>query len=392
MLMDFTRLTGTLISRIVCVMGIAAGLSLCGAASAAPAKDQLETAPVPFLDGVSDSNRGTAFVSSPKGGIQAICLEDGKVLWTNDEGQAEPWLVAGDRLIVRGERIVVLDLKNEGKRVRQCDTPAFPKVEVPDRCTVSFNLWHPRVSGNTLEARWYAVAQIDRSKGRPFAFQAWTAFNKAAPAGTLKVDLESGKVEVQANAKPTDVTAGLVPPDAKPDRVPADLPEKLVPVWEEYVKDQNGRIALLDGRLVGVAMKLEKMGAEYSKQILLNTWDTKTGTAGESVELVKDKALAIANAALTADRRHAGVTFSTSAVTLYSLSTGKPVARDVKGVASPEHAFVDGKRLYHVAQTAKSGEQVLRAIDLENGKATWERTIKPRNTVPLPPGANAGNG
>jgi len=59
------------------------------------------TEPIPFPDGVLDPDLHTAYVSSPKGGIQAIRLEDGKVLWTNDDVTAQPWLAAGGRLIAR---------------------------------------------------------------------------------------------------------------------------------------------------------------------------------------------------------------------------------------------------------------------------------------------------
>src|SRR5262249_39066428 len=134
------------------------------------------------------------------------------------------------------------------------------------------NLWGPHVSGDTLEARWYAVAAIDRSKGRPFAFEAWTAFNKAAPIGTVKFNLDTGKAEVQADPKPADLTVGLAPEGARAGhQMPAGLPEKLVAVWQQYYKDQNGRITVLDGCLVGVEMILEKAGAEYNKKVVLNS-------------------------------------------------------------------------------------------------------------------------
>ena len=168
----------------MCVMGFAvSGLwcSASGGASGGRLRDAGAAEPILFPDGVIDPEFRTAFVSSPKGGIQAIRLEDGKVLWVNDACAAQPWLVAGRRLIARGERVFVLDLKDQGKLLRQCDALDFPKVNIPDRCTVSFPLWDPHVVGDSLEARWYAVALIDRSKGRPFPFQAWTAFNKSLP-------------------------------------------------------------------------------------------------------------------------------------------------------------------------------------------------------------------
>jgi hypothetical protein len=360
--------------------------------SAAPAdssRDAKPAEPIAFPDGVIDAELRTAFVSSPKGGIQAIRLKDGEVLWTNDDCAAQPWLAAGDRLIARGERLFVLDLKKEGKLLRKCDALDYPKVDIPDRCTVSFPLWDPRVSGDTLEAKWYAVAAIDRSKGRPFAIQAWTAFNKAAPVGTVKINLETGKGELKTDAKPVDITDGLVPKEAKAEqRAPAGLPEKLAAVWRQHYKDQDGRITLLGDRLVGVSMILEPVGAEFQKKVVLNAWDVKTGKAADPVELVKDKAINIANIVLTSDRRHVGVVFGTSAVAIYSLADGKPVAKEVKGVFSPEQAFVDGKRLYYSELARGRGAETpnaLKALDLETGKVVWERALKPRSTVPLPP-------
>jgi hypothetical protein len=302
---------------------------------------------------------------------------------------AQPWLVAGSRLIVRGERLFVLDIKNDGKLLRKCDALEFPKVEIPERCTMSFPLWEPRVARDTLEVRWYAVAAIDRSKGRPFNFQGWTGFNKAVPVGTGKLNLETGKAMLQTDPKPMDITTRLIPDPAKPEmQMPAGLSVKLTTVWQQYHKEQNGRITLLGDRLVGVSMTLEKMGQEFQKKVTLNAWDAKTGTAAEPVELVEDKALAIANILLTEDRHHVGVVFSTSALTIYSLTDGKLVVKDVKGVASPEDAFVDGKRLYYSEQTRGGGMQspnTLKALDLQSGKVVWERPLKPRSTIPLPP-------
>jgi hypothetical protein len=345
--------------------------------------------PIPFPDGVTDPERRTAYVSSPAGGIQAIRLEDGKVLWTNDACKAQPWLVAGRRLLARGERLFILDRENGGKQLRQCDAPAYPKVKVPERCTVAFHLWNPRVAGDTLEARWYGVASIDRSKGRPFPFQAWIAFNKAAPVGTVKINLATGRAMLQTDPKPADVTGGLIPEEARPgSRVPPGLPAKLVAVWQQHHKDQNGRITLLGDRLVGVSMTLEKVGPEFLKKVTLNTWNAKTGAATAPVELVKDKALNIADILLTGDRRHAGVVFGTSALAIYSLTDGKPVGKGVKGVQSPQNAFVDGKRLYYVQRTGTGVGQAataLKAVDLDNLKVVWERALKPQRTFPLPP-------
>jgi hypothetical protein len=395
-----TRRRTQIVLLVLSVARVGAAVTLAGVAATsatqalgAPASnDPREAKPaeaIPFPDGVIDPDLRTAFVSSPKGGIQAIRLEDGKVLWTNDDCAAEPWLVAGNRLIARGERLFVLDLKNQGKLLRQCDALAYPKVDTPDRCTVAFHLWDPRVVGDTLEVKWYAIATIDRSKGRPFPFEAWTAFNKAVPVGAAKIDLDTGRGTLKTDEQPANATEGLIPVEAKPEqRVPPGLPEKLSTVWKQYHKDQNGRITILGERLVGVSMTLEPVGQEFAKKVVLNAWDLKTGAAADPVELVKDKAINIANIVLTEDRRHAGVVFGTSALAIYSLTDGKAVAKEVKGVSSPEKAFVDGKRLYYSELAGGRAEltpNALKALDLDSGKVVWERALKPRRTIPLPP-------
>ena len=353
--------------------------------------DAKAVAPIFFPDGTVSADRTTAFVSSPKGGIQAIRLEDGKVLWTNDECKAAPWLAAPDRLIARGDHVFVLDLKNGGALLKKCDAPAYPKVNVPDRCTVSHELvWGARVTGDVLETTWYIVANIDRSKGRPFNFQGLNAFNKAAPVGTVKFHLDSGKAELQTDPKPADISQSRMPESAKPEsQVPAGLPDKLVDTWKQYYKDQNGRIKRLGDKFVGVSMTLIPVGNEYLKKVDLNSWDAKSAQAAQPIELVKDKALNVANIVITEDGRHVAVQFSTSAVTIFSLTDGKAIAKEVKGLPSPEKAFVDGKRAYFtVVEGGLKAETPcsLKALDLESGKVVWENPVKPRNTRPLPPG------
>jgi hypothetical protein len=163
------------------------------------------------------------------------------------------------------------------------------------------------------------------------------------------------------------------------------LPAKLVAVWRQYHQDQGGRITVVDGRLVGVSLMVEPAGPAYLKKVVLNAWDLKTAAAAEPVELVKDKAPAIANVVLTEDRRHVGVVFSTSALTIYALADGKAVAREVKGVSSPQNAFVGGMRLYSAGPTGKGGGRALRAIDLKSGQPVWERPLQPTSIIPLPP-------
>jgi hypothetical protein len=135
-------------------------------------------------------------------------------------------------------------------------------------------------------------------------------------------------------------------------------------------------------------MTLEMAGKEYFKRVTLNAWDLKTGTALPPVELIRDKAISIANVVLTEDRRHVGVGFGNFALSVYALADGKLVGSELKGVQSPEHAFVAGKRLYYAQLTGAGAAQtpnVLKALDLESRTVAWQRDLKPRSTLPLPP-------
>jgi len=385
-------LTGMFVATLLaCGIQVGDGTKLAGGARAVLAdipREARPAQPIPFPGGVVDAELQTAFVNTPSGGIQAIRLKDGQVLWTNDACAAQPWLAAGHQLIARGERLFVLDLRNEGKLLRQCESLAYPRVKTPERCTVAFHLWDPRAAGNTLDAKWYAVASIDRNKGRPFPFQAWTVFNKAVPVGTVKINLDTGRSVLQTDPKPADVTGAQIPEAAKPEnRLPPGLPAKLAAVWQQYHKNQNGRITVLGDRLVGVSMTVEPMAREFLKKVAVNAWDIKTGAAAAPVELVKDRALNIANIVLTQDRRHAAVQFSNSALTIYSIADGMSVAKEIKGVNTPENAFVDGKRLYFSQLKGGGGQtaNALKALDLESRKVVWERGLKAPNAIPLPP-------
>ncbi len=381
---------------ILGLFGIGAGVFLFGFpgresrnAVAAPLPEQPRPAPqvaaVPFPDGFLDPAARTVFVGNSQGGVQAVRLDDGKVLWTNDTIQAEPWLLSGNRLIARGERIFVLDIRQDGKLLRECDAPAYPKLAAPDRCTVSFQLSSPQIDGDTLRVGWYSQAAIDRRQGRPFNFEGLNAFNQKAPAGTLTIDLSTGKVTLSTDANPGNAKT-------EPAKKENELPAKLAEIRGRYQSTENGRVGIIGNRLVGVSLAVESVPANPMKKITLHSWDIKTGEEAPAIELLKDKATNIADARFTLDGRHVGVMFGQSQA-IYSLTTGKRVGIQVPGftLMQMDRTFVDGNRAYFTqtngTRLGQAAPTVLRAFDLEAGKVAWEQPIKPRNTMPLPPGA-----
>jgi hypothetical protein len=380
------------------LVGIGTGVFLFGLpgrdsrqAVAAPLPDQArpdtQAAPLPFPEGLLDPDRRTVFIGTAQGGLQSIRLEDGKVLWANDTIQADPWVQAGNRLIARGERIVVLDIRQDGKLLRQCDAIPYPKLTPPEKCTLSFELSSPRVEGDTLHAGWHSVAAIDRRQGRPFNFEGWTAFNQKAPAGSVKIDLTTGKVDISNDAKAGNPTGG----STDPARQAPALPAKLAEIRDQYQAKEAGRIAIIGNRLVGVSLTVVAVAppTTFFKIVTLHSWDIKTGEEAAPVELVRDKATNIADARFTQDRHHVGVVFATARA-FYSLTTGKRVGIESPGFTiQMDRVFVDGNRAYFT-QTKGSGPAratptVLCGFDLNTGKSAWEQPIKPRNTMPLPP-------
>src|SRR5438128_1992910 len=65
--------------------------------SAAPRPSSAPSHGSPFPGGLLDSSGRTAFLSSAGGGIQAVDLMTGDVLWHSNEAEV-PLLVAGNRL------------------------------------------------------------------------------------------------------------------------------------------------------------------------------------------------------------------------------------------------------------------------------------------------------
>src|SRR5438270_912813 len=104
-----------------------AGLALLGTAPAAA--DDFVKIP----GGVADAAGKVGYVQSPKGGVDALDLATGKVLWSSAEF-ARPVALVKDQLVVQvpekgkanAVRLVVLDAGKQGERGRASDVIQFP--------------------------------------------------------------------------------------------------------------------------------------------------------------------------------------------------------------------------------------------------------------------------
>lgn len=148
--------------------------------------------------GVADHNGKVGFVPNTSGGIDALDLASGKLLW-DTKAAPQPLLATADRLLaqklVPGKanqvRIVVLDTTQKGKQLLESQPVAFPDW-------VSVGVAHGRSFGSTArltddallltwQARaWYAggarpTPEIERRA-------------RKAASGVVQVDLKTGKV------------------------------------------------------------------------------------------------------------------------------------------------------------------------------------------------------
>jgi hypothetical protein len=123
-------------------MVVVAALALPAALRAAGI-DDTSIRVLPVIPACAVNPDGTAFyVSNDKGNVEAIDLGTGKLLW-DTEAAYRPLAVAGTRLIAQARvkdkpnsiRLVLLDLKAEGKLIKQSDVLDLPDSTDDDQYT-----------------------------------------------------------------------------------------------------------------------------------------------------------------------------------------------------------------------------------------------------------------
>src|SRR5579872_6390140 len=176
-----------------------------GSVRAAPATSVLTPAFIAIPVGVADSAGKVGFVTGESGTVEALELDNGKVLWTSKDA-TKPLAATGKKLIAevpeRGKanavRIIVLDGAQEGKKVLESEAITFPD-------------W---VSTGLAHGRSFASSAVFDKNDLLFKWQArsWYAggarptpeIEKAARReahGVARVNLESGKIETLADDK-----------------------------------------------------------------------------------------------------------------------------------------------------------------------------------------------
>ncbi len=211
--------------------------------------------PLLLPGGIVDPTGRTAYLANAHGGIDAVDLASGELLWETAEAQ-RPLMVLGSHLLAQAGvkrnrlRILAFDVAARGECVLESDPVVLPgwvvTGEAPGR---SFKArW--QIDHNHLVLAWEAAAWF-AGPGRPTALQQEAARRRAA--GTARIDLDSGQVE----SGPPE------PPLLGPPGPPADALERKAVRWQ--------------GCWGGRAYALELQSSDAQQVLLLHSWDLATG-------------------------------------------------------------------------------------------------------------------
>jgi hypothetical protein len=340
----------------------------------------LQAKAIPLPCGLADPAGRTGFFASASGGIEAVELKTGELLWQSSEAQ-RPLLVSGTRLIAQAGfkrnrlRILVFDLTQNGECVLESDPVVLPAwVVVADAPGRSFDA-HWQLDRNQVVLSWEANAWYAGME-KPTA-QEQAAARKHA-AGTARIDLDTGQVE-------------LGPAEKTADRPAAEL----FPELEKKAIRWQGEI----GKARAAILLEEK---DDYQTLLLRTWDRATGQEGPAKELAKGKRLllrptldghflCLRDGGLAPDEKNLGRDRKDQFFNLLSVDLGGALVARVPYEPGIQAVTVLGTRVYYSVSGNVRGridrpmtqQRTLKVYDVAAGKVVWSRPVA--GTVVVPP-------
>jgi hypothetical protein len=342
-------------------------LSVPSLGAAAPA--------LPLPCGLADPAGRTGYLSNPAGGLDAVDLVTGDLLWQTSEAQ-RPLLVAGDRLYAQAGvkrnrlRVLAFDAARKGEVVLESDPVVLPTWAVacdgPGRSFAA--RWE--LERDALVLRWEARAWPTGPRPSPQA----EAESRKHAAGVARIDLATGKV-----------TQSDEPPPTTP-RPPKEL-EKLAVRWQGVVGARTK------------ALVLEDDGGQ--QKLVLRSWGAD-GVAGPSVELLAGKRLV---AQATVDDRFLCVrdAFPSPDVSpedarkrfgwsIHAVETGERKERAPFEPGTQAIALA-GPRVYYLLAGPLKGPidrpfvqpRSVVCVDLRTGRELWRRPVEGKLVTPPAP-------
>ncbi len=339
-------------------MNAAALLSLCTAVlppppPAAGVAGWHETVVQPFAlpGGVADPAGRTGYLADARGGVSAVDLRSGRVLWHSASAR-RPIVVTGERLYASAPagpgrlRVVGLDVARKGEVVFESEPVTVP----------------PAPAGRAQTLRWTpAVDHLSLTR---------EISGDSAPSGGATVDLRTGRV-----GPPPEAPAGR--------KAPVD-PGRRAVRWQGFVSGSYK------------ALVLEESAA--GKRLVLLGWDGVTGQPEPPRVLLEgdrpvvrvaanDRYLCLRDAVPSPEQkadergRHAW--------SVVDAASGELVARLPYDPGTLGIALLGPRAYYLVAMPVRGkvgkpflSPRVFRAVDPQTGKTLWERPAEGKWVTP----------
>jgi hypothetical protein len=308
------------------------------------AMHEVVTSPFVLPGGVADPAGRHGFLANAEGGVSAVDLRSGKVLWESSAARL-PIFVTGERLFasvsvtVGTLQVVALDVTRKGEVVFRSDTITVPSA--------------PAIGAQTVH--W--------SVGKDQLRVTWDLSSESVARGGATVDLRTGHVQPLAEVL---LGQALKPPPGL---------TKLMVRWEGVVGDAYKALALEETPL--------------GQRFVFQAWSLTTGDALPPRELLQGKRLLVRatennqylclrDAVPSPDQKvdEAGQ----HAWSVFDVGTGERIAR-LPFEPGTQAIAVLGPRAYYLVAGAVPlavgrpfvNPRVLKAVDLKSGRTLWER-------------------
>lgn len=348
------------------------GVNANGCATPQPSKKEVCKAAncFEFRSGVIvDPDRSAVYLMNIEGGIDAVDLASGKLLWRTDR-VAKPLLCHDDLLVAQTEpqvgqhflRIALLKTRDitAGPRFVDIPLPADVQAMIDDRMESTFST-AARIREDTLVLSWHYTYR--RITGPPPGPDDQALDRKTT--GSVGIDIHTGRIH--------------------PINEVAALPEPELPATVTRLKDGQAPPGPV-WRVGNVLVAIQRATHEGKQRVGLQRWDAKTGEALAGVTLFEGglnfRSVSADKSHLLASRRAASDSRAWEWA-VYSLETGAQVA-ELRHDAPAAWFFLSGSRLIHETNVTSRlvRDQVvvepgkLRAVDLVTGAEVWTHAIR----------------
>ena len=326
--------------------------------------------------GVADPGGRTGFVTNARGGIDAVDLATGDLLWDVDAAR-RPALADDERLYAwapvdgNGLRVLAFDRSKGGKPLLESEPVVFPDwVRVEEAPGRSFTTrW--RLDKGRLILDWEARSWFSGPHATPQA----EAEARRRAAGQARIDVETGQVETAAAEAP-----------AAPPPPPKDL-EKAVIRWQGAAGDAQAALVLeeADGR-----QKLSLWSWDADK--VREPKELRGGKRLLVLPTIDERCLCVRDASPRPDQGEGPPDRDRYGWSIFAADGGEPLAQ-APYEAGTECVAVVGPRVFYLVAGPFKGPidkpfvrpRRLQAFDLRTGKALWDRPVEGKMCAPPAP-------